>query len=90
MNSQLVIPGIEGAKGYLKFEPVKLGEIPLQIARFYDLKLSSLYKLNKITSPSEFFLGANVILVYDEAENIDALELRVGACKSIMESAICK
>ena len=88
MNTQLVIPGIEGAKGYLKFEPVKLGETPLQIARYYDLNLSSLYKLNRITSPSEFFLGANVILVFDEAQNTDAMELKLAPSESILESAI--
>ena len=52
------------------------------------MNLSSLYKLNRITLPSEFFLGANVILVYDEAENIDALELKIAPSELIMELQI--
>lgn len=63
VNTQLVIPGIEGAEGTLSFEPLQLGETPSSIARLHNIKLDSLYKLNRITSPSEFFLGANIILV---------------------------
>ena len=70
VNSQLVIPGIEGAAGILSFEPIKLGETPIQIARFYGISLNTLFRLNRITSPSEFFLGANAILVNNEQENL--------------------
>jgi len=88
MNMQLVIPGIEGAKGFLKFEPVKLGETPLQIARYYDLNLSSLYKLNRITSPSEFFLGTNVILAYEDSINSLSNETTITPTNTLLESAI--
>lgn len=69
VSTQLVIPGIEGAEGTLTFEALQLGETPLSIARLHEINLASLYKLNRITSPSEFFLGANIILVnQDESQ----------------------
>ncbi len=61
VNAQLIIPGILGASGVLAFHPVQLGETAISIARKSDLDLGSLYKINRITSPSEFYLGSNII-----------------------------
>ena len=66
VNTQLLIPGISGISGILSYTPVTLGETPESIAKRNNIELNSLYKLNKITSPSEFFLGANIILVKDD------------------------
>ena len=88
VNSQLVIPGIEGAAGILSFEPIKLGETPIQIARFYGISLSTLFKLNRITTPSEFFLGANAILVNNIQENQGKGMLSLRDSESVFESAV--
>jgi murein DD-endopeptidase MepM/ murein hydrolase activator NlpD len=88
VNMQLIIPGIEGAEGVLSFEPVKLGETPIQLARVYGINLSTLYKLNRITSPSEFFLGSNVILVNNESDETDKSILSLKSSGTIFESAI--
>lgn len=61
VNAQLIIPGISGASGVLAFHPVQLGETAASIARKSNLDLASLYKINRITSPSEFYLGSNII-----------------------------
>jgi murein DD-endopeptidase MepM/ murein hydrolase activator NlpD len=61
VNAQLIIPGISGASGVLAFHPVQLGETAISIARKSNLDLTSLYKINRITSPSEFYLGSNII-----------------------------
>ncbi len=61
VNAQLIIPGISGASGVLAFHPVQLGETAISIARKSDINLNSLYKINRITSPSEFYLGSNII-----------------------------
>ncbi len=65
VNTQLLIPGISGVSGILSYTPVTLGETPESIAKRNNIELSSLYKLNKITSPSSF-LGANIILAKDD------------------------
>lgn len=88
VNSQLVIPGIEGAAGILSFEPIKLGETPIQIARFYNIRLSTLYRLNRVTSPSEFFLGSNAILVNNDHEIQNKGMLSLLPSEPIFESAI--
>lgn len=61
VNAQLIIPGISGASGVLAFHPVQLGETALSISRKSNLNIESLYKINRITSPSEFYLGSNII-----------------------------
>ncbi len=88
VNTQLVIPGITGAEGLLSFEPIKFGETPLQIARRYNLPLNSLYKLNRITTPSEFFLGANIILVNEESESSKRQLYKMQAGETLLEAAI--
>lgn len=88
VNTQLVIPGITGAEGILSFEPLKLGETPVQIARRSNLLLNSLYKLNRITSPSEFFLGANIILVNQESEGQERHLYKLQPNESLLDAAI--
>lgn len=63
VNTQLVIPGIEGVSGVLTYKAVSIGENPDSIARIYQIPKDVVYRLNQITSPSEFYIGSNVILV---------------------------
>ena len=89
VNTQLIIPGIKGVSGVLTYTSVNLGETPISIARKNKIDLDALYKLNKISSPSEFFLGANIILVENDLSNSnseDQIMLQPG--KTLMELAV--
>ncbi len=89
VNTQLVIPGINGVSGVLTYTPVNLGETPISIARKNKIDLESLYKLNKISSPSEFFLGANIILVKNDSNNTSSEnEIMLQPGKTLMELAV--
>jgi len=61
-GTELMIPGLEGISGVLSVKPIELGEtIPL-ILKKYDMGLDDLLKLNKLTSPSEVYVGTNLVL----------------------------
>jgi len=63
VNTQLVIPGIQGVSGILSYKAVSIGENPDSLARIYQIPKDVIYRLNQTTSPSEFYIGSNVILV---------------------------
>jgi murein DD-endopeptidase MepM/ murein hydrolase activator NlpD len=88
VNTQLLIPGISGVSGVLTYTPVNLGETPISIARKNKIDIESLYKLNKISSPSEFFLGANIILVENELTSSIEKETTLQSGKTLMELSI--
>lgn len=66
VNTRLIIPGIKGVTGVLSTKSVAIGETLDEIARVYQLPKEVLLRLNQITSPSQFFIGSNVILVEGE------------------------
>jgi len=61
-GTQLIIPGIEGVSGILITQPVSFGDSYKTILRKNHLSSENFQILNKITSPSEIFIGANLIL----------------------------
>ena len=66
-----------------------MGETPTSIARKNKIDLDSLYKLNKISSPSEFFLGANIILVENDSSNSTREgQIMLQPGKTLMEFAV--
>ena len=63
VGTQLVIPGIQGVSGILSYQAVSIGETPDTLARIYQIPKDVIFRLNQTTSPSEFYIGSNVILV---------------------------
>ena len=61
-GTQLIIPGLEGITGILTVTPVQLGETFSIIQKKYQISSENLLKLNKLTSPSETFVGTNLVL----------------------------
>ncbi len=59
---QLTIPGLEGVSGVLLAETIPLGVDLLGLSRFRMIDENILIKLNRLTSPTEIFAGANLIL----------------------------
>lgn len=64
-GEQLIIPGLEGINGVLTSQIVPFGESQRSLARQYRISLPQLWKLNHIISPTEFYAGANLIILKD-------------------------
>jgi len=61
-GTELIIPGLQGVSGRLITSPVQVGETLPIILRKNKISLENFLKINKITSPSEIFVGTNLIL----------------------------
>lgn len=59
---QLVIPGLEGVKGLLTTVSVPFGENLDSLSRRYQVEPALLARLNHITSPSELYAGASLVI----------------------------
>ncbi len=61
-GTKLIIPGLQGVSGVLITSPVQVGETLSVILRKNKISLENFLKINKITSPSEVFIGTNLVL----------------------------
>jgi murein DD-endopeptidase MepM/ murein hydrolase activator NlpD len=64
-GDQLIIPGLEGISGTLVSKIVPFGESQTSISRHYRISNDQLRKLNHLISPTEFYAGANLIVLDD-------------------------
>jgi len=58
----LIIPGLVGITGTLTTKVIPLGETLETLTREYKIKPSTFIQLNRITSPSELYAGASLII----------------------------
>lgn len=68
VGDEIEIPGLDGVSGVLTSQIVPFGENLTSISRRYGVSTEMLVKLNHITSPSELYAGANLILPQPETE----------------------
>jgi len=61
-GTKLIIPGLPGVSGILITSPVQVGETLTVILRKNKISIENFLKINKITSPSEIFVGTNLVL----------------------------
>lgn len=64
-GDQLIIPGLEGITGILTSQIVPFGESQRSLSRQFRIPIDQLRKLNHINSPTEFYAGANMIMLQD-------------------------
>jgi len=69
-GTELIIPGLEGVSGLLITSPVQVGETLHVILRKNKITLGNFLKINKITSPSEIFIGTHLILPDTDVNNL--------------------
>jgi murein DD-endopeptidase MepM/ murein hydrolase activator NlpD len=90
ISTPLVIPGIKGVSGVLTYKAVSIGENPDSLARIYQIPKDVIFRLNQTTSPSEFYIGSNVILVESPENSYQQSSLSSGDSlfeRSILENA---
>jgi len=62
IGDRLVIPGMEGVLGVIVTERVPYGETLRSLSRRYEIPVTAISQLNRLTSPSELFLGSYLII----------------------------
>jgi murein DD-endopeptidase MepM/ murein hydrolase activator NlpD len=68
VGASVTIPGLEGVEGVLTTGDVAFGETLRSLSRRFKVPLDSLARLNRIVSPAELFVGAQVILPLDQQQ----------------------
>jgi hypothetical protein len=61
-GDRLVIPGLEGIDGVLTTQNIPYGETLRSLSRRYAVPLETLVRLNHLASPSELYVGLDVVI----------------------------
>ena len=88
VGQQLVIPGLEGITGLLDTELVQFGDTFRSFERRAQISPDLLRKLNHLVSPSEFYVGASMIVL--KQDNTSELTKRITpeAGESLLELSL--
>jgi murein DD-endopeptidase MepM/ murein hydrolase activator NlpD len=87
-GARLVIPGLEGINGILDTEIVNFGDSFRSMVRRTRIPVELLQKLNHVVSPTEFYVGAAMIV--PKQEGVAQLSHRLAplAGQSLLEAAV--
>jgi len=86
-GQQLVIPGLEGVTGILGTEFINFGDSYRSLMRRTQVPESLFKKLNRVVSPSEFYVGVSMIVpVQGENQNNKRISPAIG--ESVFELAV--
>jgi murein DD-endopeptidase MepM/ murein hydrolase activator NlpD len=86
-GQQLVIPGLEGVTGILLTEIVAFGDSYRSLIRRSQAPPDLFRKLNRIVSPSQFYVGSSMI-VPESAEAIEGSRVSPRPGESMLEAAV--
>lgn len=87
-GTRLIIPGIEGISGILTTTPVAFGDTLTSILRRNALSRENFRKLNDITSPSELYVGANLVLPQADEATAFNNSVTLESAGSMLEEAL--
>jgi murein DD-endopeptidase MepM/ murein hydrolase activator NlpD len=87
-GQQLVIPGLEGVTGTLDTEVINFGDSFHSLVRQTQIPAALLEKLNHIISPSEFYVGANMIVSKQDSASTLTNRTTPNAGESLLEMAV--
>jgi murein DD-endopeptidase MepM/ murein hydrolase activator NlpD len=86
-GQQLVIPGLEGVTGTLSTEFINFGDSYRSLIRKTQVPDDLFRKLNRVVSPSEFYVGVSMIVPV-QGENPNNKRISPGAGESLLEMAV--
>jgi len=88
VGQQLTIPGLEGVTGILDTELINFGDSFRSLLRRTQVPASMLRQLNHLVSPSQFYVGASMIV--PKQENQTELTARISPAQgeSLLELAV--
>ena len=87
-EQRLVIPGLEGITGLLDTKLINFGDSYHSLMRQTQIPAALLKKLNHIISPTEFYVGASMIVPVQENGNDLNARLSPSKGESLLELAV--
>ena len=87
-GDKLVIPGLEGLSGTLVTQVVPLGGTLQSLSRQYRIDPALLRKLNHIVSPSELYVGDELVLLQQDNQPAWTARTNLGQGETLLELAV--
>ena len=87
-GTQLVIPGLDGIRGFLTTIMIPYGESLNSISRRYQIEPALLARLNHLTAPSEIFAGADLVIPQQGAGAAQHARIPLAPGQSLLELSI--
>lgn len=87
-GQQLVIPGLEGVTGILDTEIIAFGDSFRSLVRRTQVSAEQLMKMNRLVSPSELYVGINLIIPRQEGQQELSTRINIGTGESLLELAV--
>ncbi len=88
IDQRLIIPGLDGVSGVLDTQPINFGDSYRSLIRRTQIPGNILRKLNRIVSPTEFYVGATMIIPKSDPETGMNLALNVSPGETLLELAV--
>ncbi len=87
-EQQLIIPGLEGIEGTLTTHELPFGETLRSLSRRYQISEQMLARLNHLASPSELFVGFDLVVPENDRSAPGYDRITVSEGQSILEMAV--
>jgi LysM repeat protein len=87
-GQQIVIPGLEGVTGILETEVIEFGDSLRNLSRRTQVSDAQLIKLNRLVSPTELYVGSNLIVPINEGQTQLKSRMSPGAGETLLELAV--
>src|SRR5512139_2927578 len=87
-GARLIIPGLEGVTGILDTEIVNFGDSFRSVVRRTQIPVDLVKRLNHLVSPTEFYVGAGMIIPKEENAVSYSKRVTTGPGASLLEVAI--
>jgi murein DD-endopeptidase MepM/ murein hydrolase activator NlpD len=87
-GQQLIIPGLEGITGVLDTEIINFGDSYRSLERRTQVPEELFKRLNHLVSPSEFYVGASMIIPVEQSEPEPTSRLTPASGESLFELAV--
>ncbi|MBM3126767.1 MAG: LysM peptidoglycan-binding domain-containing protein, partial [Chloroflexi bacterium] len=89
-DQQLIIPGLDGIQGILGTNIINFGDSYRSLIRRTQVPLDLFMRLNRVVSPSEFYVGSNMVVPLQEETQLLNSRADVNGGESLLESAVRK
>ncbi|MCK4724932.1 MAG: LysM peptidoglycan-binding domain-containing protein, partial [Anaerolineales bacterium] len=87
-EQQLIIPGLEGIQGTLATQEIPYGETLRSLSRRYQIPEHMLARLNHFASPSELYVGYDLVIPESDMGNAGYERLMIAPGQSPLELAV--
>lgn len=87
-GDELVIPGLDGVSGFLTSRTIRYGENYLVLMRQYQLDAEMMQILNHLTSPTELYAGATLVLLQQEDQVEFSSKTNLNSFETLLEVSV--